>query len=66
MVALTIYATISVSAGAPIQQNTLYNQDRAAESVGFHYGLHWPVGRFCQPAAFAGCRCMGHCVRLAQ
>ena len=26
----------------PFQQNTLYNQDRAAESVGFHYGLHWP------------------------
>jgi 4-methylaminobutanoate oxidase (formaldehyde-forming) len=23
------------------QQNTHYNQERAAESVGFHYGLHW-------------------------
>ena len=23
------------------QQNTQYNQERAAESVGFHYGLHW-------------------------
>ncbi|MDE0347046.1 MAG: FAD-dependent oxidoreductase [Boseongicola sp.] len=26
----------------PYQANTRYNQDRAAESVGFHYGLHWP------------------------
>ena len=26
----------------PFQANTCYNQDRAAESVGFHYGLHWP------------------------
>ncbi len=26
----------------PFQANTRYNQDRAAESVGFHYGLHWP------------------------
>jgi len=26
----------------PFQQNTRYNQDRALESVGFHYGLHWP------------------------
>ena len=24
------------------QQNTRYNQARAAEAVGFHYGLHWP------------------------
>lgn len=24
------------------QSNTVYNQERAAESVGFHYGLHWP------------------------
>ncbi len=24
------------------QQNTRYNQERAAESVGFHYGLQWP------------------------
>lgn len=26
----------------PFQRNTAYNADRAAESVGFHYGLHWP------------------------
>lgn len=26
----------------PFQANTRYNQQRAAESVGFHYGLHWP------------------------
>ena len=26
----------------PFQANTRYNQVRAAESVGFHYGLHWP------------------------
>ncbi len=26
----------------PFQSNTRYNQERAAESVGFHYGLHWP------------------------
>lgn len=25
----------------PFQQNTAYNAERAAESVGFHYGLHW-------------------------
>ncbi len=25
----------------PFQANTAYNQERAAESVGFHYGLHW-------------------------
>ena len=25
----------------PFQRNTRYNQDRAAESVGFHYGLSW-------------------------
>lgn len=25
----------------PFQANTRYNQDRAAESVGFHYGLSW-------------------------
>ncbi len=26
----------------PFQANTAYNRERAAESVGFHYGLHWP------------------------
>ncbi|MEL7099849.1 MAG: FAD-dependent oxidoreductase [Pseudomonadota bacterium] len=26
----------------PFQANTRYNQERAAESVGFHYGLAWP------------------------
>lgn len=26
----------------PFQKNTAYNAERAAESVGFHYGLHWP------------------------
>ena len=26
----------------PFQQNTAYNAERAAESVGFHYGIHWP------------------------
>jgi 4-methylaminobutanoate oxidase (formaldehyde-forming) len=26
----------------PFQANTRYNQHRAAESVGFHYGLAWP------------------------
>lgn len=26
----------------PFQSNTRYNQERAAESVGFHYGLAWP------------------------
>ncbi|MEM7069950.1 MAG: FAD-dependent oxidoreductase [Pseudomonadota bacterium] len=25
----------------PFQQNTAYNADRAAEAVGFHYGIHW-------------------------
>lgn len=25
----------------PFQANTRYNQDRAAESVGFHYGIQW-------------------------
>lgn len=25
----------------PFQQNTAYNAERAAESVGFHYGIHW-------------------------
>lgn len=25
----------------PFQANTAYNQDRAAEAVGFHYGLSW-------------------------
>ena len=25
----------------PFQQNTAYVRERAAESVGFHYGLHW-------------------------
>ncbi|WP_342075100.1 FAD-dependent oxidoreductase [Yoonia sp. SS1-5] len=25
----------------PFQANTRYNQDRAAESVGFHYGISW-------------------------
>jgi glycine cleavage system aminomethyltransferase T/glycine/D-amino acid oxidase-like deaminating enzyme len=25
----------------PFQANTRYNQDRAAESVGFHYGINW-------------------------
>jgi 4-methylaminobutanoate oxidase (formaldehyde-forming) len=25
----------------PFQANTRYNQDRVAESVGFHYGIHW-------------------------
>ncbi|MGX9355659.1 FAD-dependent oxidoreductase [Roseobacteraceae bacterium S113] len=33
----------------PFQANTAYNQVRAAESVGFHYGLHWP-GRQVQSA----------------
>lgn len=28
----------------PFQRNTRYNRDRAAESVGFHYGVAW-VGR---------------------
>lgn len=26
----------------PFQRNSAYNAERAAESVGFHYGLHWP------------------------
>ena len=26
----------------PFQANTRYNQERAGESVGFHYGLSWP------------------------
>ncbi len=26
----------------PFQQNTAYNIERAAESIGFHYGLAWP------------------------
>jgi len=26
----------------PFQRNTAYTADRAAEAVGFHYGLHWP------------------------
>lgn len=25
----------------PFQRNTAYNAERAAESVGFHYGIHW-------------------------
>lgn len=25
----------------PFQMNSSYNHDRSAESVGFHYGLHW-------------------------
>lgn len=33
----------------PFQANTRYNQTRAAESVGFHYGLHW-AGRQVQSA----------------
>jgi glycine cleavage system aminomethyltransferase T/glycine/D-amino acid oxidase-like deaminating enzyme len=33
----------------PFQANTAYNQVRAAESVGFHYGLHWP-GNLAQSA----------------
>ncbi len=30
------------SRAQPFQRNTAYNAERAAESVGFHYGLHWP------------------------
>lgn len=26
----------------PFQRNAAYNADRAAESIGFHYGLQWP------------------------
>ena len=26
----------------PFQKNTAYNVERAAESIGFHYGLNWP------------------------
>ncbi len=26
----------------PFQKNTAYNAERAAESIGFHYGLNWP------------------------
>ena len=26
----------------PFQRNTAYNAERAAEAVGFHYGIHWP------------------------
>ncbi|MGJ8547672.1 MAG: FAD-dependent oxidoreductase [Sulfitobacter sp.] len=33
----------------PFQANTRYNQDRAAESVGFHYGIAW-AGRQVQSA----------------
>lgn len=33
----------------PFQQNTAYNIERTAESVGFHYGLHW-AGRQVQSA----------------
>ncbi|MEX0346977.1 MAG: FAD-dependent oxidoreductase [Rhizobiaceae bacterium] len=33
----------------PFQRNTAYNIDRAAESIGFHYGLNWP-GRQVQSA----------------
>lgn len=33
----------------PFQRNAAYNAERAAESVGFHYGLQWP-GRQVQSA----------------
>ncbi len=29
------------SRAQPFQRNTAYNAERAAEAVGFHYGLHW-------------------------
>ena len=33
---------LAATRAQPFQANTRYNQERAAESVGFHYGLHWP------------------------
>lgn len=34
-------APLLVARVHPFQANTAYNQDRAAEAVGFHYGLSW-------------------------
>ena len=35
-------APLMAARAHPFQANTRYNQERAAESVGFHYGLSWP------------------------
>ena len=34
--------SIVASRAMPFQQNAAYCADRATESIGFHYGLHWP------------------------
>ena len=31
-----------VARAHPFQRNAAYNAERAAEAIGFHYGLHWP------------------------
>ena len=33
---------LSATRAHPFQMNTRYNRERAAESIGFHYGLAWP------------------------
>ncbi len=34
--------SILAARALPFQKNAAYNAERGAESVGFHYGLHWP------------------------
>lgn len=35
-------SSMLASRAHPFQANTRYNVDRVGESVGFHYGIHWP------------------------
>ena len=45
----------------PFQRNSAYNAERAAESVGFHYGLHWPGRQVNSARGLRRCRCTPNC-----